>query len=461
VKKKKFEFGAEKNMKKTIGGIIICILLITSTSTLALTPFNKNEKQTKNQFFDAAPIPLLTSKGWMKTYGGGDSDQGNSVRQTSDGGYIIVGSTFSFGAGQADFWVIKTDSKGNMVWNMTFGGAGWDVASDVKQTNDNGYIITGRTHSFGSGNIDVWVIKLDEMGNIQWNKTFGTQYFEGGIESQQTTDGGYIIIGSKGLDQFSQYDAWLIKIDKEGNMQWNQTYGGRAEDYGHSVRQMNDGGYIIAGSTSSYGTFRNSTAAFWLIKTDEQGTMQWDKTYGGTEYDAAISVELTFDGGYIMVGNKYNLDSHQNDIWLVKTDRFGDEQWNKTYGGNLDDYSTQAYQTSDGGYIMIGWTSSYGAGAEDAWMIKTDGSGNEQWNRTYGGKSFDAGYAFNQSSDGGYIITGGTGSFGKDAYHGDLWLIKTDSQGKAKTTSLDNLWFGRFFQRFPNAFPILKHLTGY
>jgi hypothetical protein len=306
----------------------------------------------------------------------------------------------------------------------------------------------------------VWVIKIDETGNIRWNKTYGTQYFEGGAESQQTTDGGYIIIGSKGLDQFSHYDAWLIKIDQEGNELWNRTYGGRSEDYGDSVQQTSDGGYIIAGSTSSYGTFNNSTAAFWLIKTDEQGTMQWNKTYGGTEYGAAISVELTSDGGYIMDGNKFDLDSHQNDIWLIKTDQFGDEQWNKTYGGILDDYSTQAYQTKDGGYSMIGWTSSYGAGAEDAWMIKTDASGNEQWNKTYGGKSFDTAYAFNQTSDGGYIISGTTASFGTDVYHNDLWLLKTDSQGKSNTLSVGYLWLERLFERFPHCVSTIATANG-
>jgi hypothetical protein len=451
----------KENMKKIIVGICVCLLLILSTTTIALTPFSRNEQQTKNQLVYTTPDPLLASKGWMKTFGGGDSDSGYSVQQTSDGGYIVVGPTFSFGAGQADYWVIKTDSNGNILWNKTFGGMYWDVPEDVKQTTDNGFIITGRTHSFGAGNIDVWVIKIDETGNIRWNKTYGTQYFEGGAESQQTTDGGYIIIGSKGLNQFSHYDAWLIKIDQEGNELWNRTYGGRSEDNGDSVQQTSDGGYIIAGSTSSYGTFNNSTSAFWLIKTDEQGTMQWNKTYGGTEYEAAISVELTSDGGYIMAGNKFDLDSHQNDIWLIKTDQIGDEQWNKTYGGILDDYTTHAYQTKEGGYSMIGWTNSYGAGAEDAWMIKTDASGNEQWNKTYGGKSFDTAYAFNQTSDGGYIITGATASFGTDIYHSDLWLLKTDSQGKSNTISVGYLWLERLLQRFPNAFPLLRQLMGY
>jgi hypothetical protein len=448
-------------MKIKIFSIFVCMLLILCTTTLALTPFSKNTQQTKNQFVDTTPVPLPPSERWMKTFGGNSSDTGHSVRQTSDGGYIVVGSTFSFGAGQADFWVIKTDSNGNKLWDKTFGGVYWDIPTDVKQTNDNGYLITGRTHSFGAGNIDVWVIKLDETGHVQWNKTFGTQYFEGGVESQQTTDGGYVIIGSRGLSQFWYYDAWLIKIDKEGNELWNRTYGGPSEDSGHSVRQTSDGGYIIVGSTSSYGTFNNSTAAFWLIKTDQYGTMQWNRTYGGTTYDTASSVQLTTDGGYIIIGSKDIAESSKADIWIIKTNQYGDEQWNKTYGGIQDDYSYETYQTSDGGYIMIGTTSSYGAGSEDAWMIKTDVAGDELWNKTYGGKSSDTGYSFNQTMDGGYIITGYTGSYGKKNYTSDIWLIKTDSQGKSKTISVGNLWFERLFQRFLNAFPVLRQLMGY
>ena len=417
------------------------ILIFLGTCIIPSTAMNKEK-----------PVPLPISKRWMKTFGGNNSDSGHSVRQTSDGGYIVVGPTFSFGAGTADFWVIKTDSNGNKQWDKTFGGLYWDIPDDVKITNDKGFIITGRTHSFGAGNIDVWVLKLDETGNVQWNKTYGTQVDEGGLESQQTTDGGYIIVGSRSLTAFGGFDALLIKIDGDGNEQWNRTYGGRLEDYGYSVQQTSDGGYIVAGG---YGNYEINLTDFWLFKTDEHGTMQWNRTYGSSHYDRAYSVEPTSDGGYIIIGTK-NL-GESPDIWVIKTNQYGDEQWNKTYGGIMDDYGYEAYQTRDGGYIMIGTTSSYGAGEDDAWMIKTDAYGDEQWNKTYGGKSFDGGYALNQTMDGGYIITGYTMSFGKDAHSGDLWLIKTDGQGRSKTTSLDNLWFERLFQRFPHAFPILRH----
>lgn len=445
-------------MKHKIIGIVICTLLISSTTTLALTSFRINKQLIKNQFVGRTPVPLLTPRGWMKTFGGDNGDNGRSVQQTSDGGYIVIGVTFSFGAGAADFWVIKTDSNGNILWNKTFGGSNWDVPEDVKQTTDNGFILTGRTHSFGVGNIDIWVIKLDETGDIVWNKTYGTQYWEGGAESQQTTDGGYIIIGSRSLTQVSSFDLVLYKIDKDGNEQWNRTFGGQAEDYGASVRQTKDGGYILTGSTSSYEP-SNNNRAFWLIKTDENGIIQWNRTYGGTTSDdVATSVELTSDDGYIIIGSKGVSESSHPDIWIIKTNHYGDEQWNKTYGGAQDEYGWGGYQTRDGGYVMIGTTSSYGAGEDDVWMIKTDAYGDEVWNRTYGGNNGDGGYAVNQTSDGGYIITGYT--YTTDAYAGDLWLIKTDSQGKSKTTSFNNLWFERLFERFPDMFLLFRHLMG-
>lgn len=436
------------------------MLLIWNATIIAFTPLNKDKQHAMNQCVTTTPVPLPTSKGWMKTFGGDSSDAGRSVQQTSDGGYIVVAETYSFGAGQGDFWVIKTDGNGNKIWDKTFGGSNWDIPTDVKQTKDNGYIITGRTYSFGAGGIDIWVIKLDETGTVQWNKTYGTQYYEGGIESQQTSDGGYIIIGSKGLSQFRYYDAWLIKIDTNGNEQWNRTYGGPAEDYGHSVRQTHDGGYIVAGWTSSYGSYNNSTAAFWLFKTDEHGISQWNKTYEGNGFDVVSTVEPTSDGGYIIIGTKNISEPNMAGIWVIKTNQFGVEEWNKTYGGQLDDYGYEIYQTSTEEYIMIGTTTSFGAGAEDAWLIKIDVSGDEIWNKTYGGKYSDAGYSFNHTTDGGYIITGYTASYGNKNHNPDVWLIKTDSQGRSKTISSVQLWFERLFQRFPTAFPLLRYIMG-
>jgi len=360
------------------------------------------------------------SHNWfVKTFGGSSQDIGYSVQQTIDGGYIIIGSTGSFG--NFDVWLIKTNSNGNEQWNKTFGGSDNDEGRSVQQTTDGGYIITSFTESFGNGNFDVWLIKTDSNGDEEWNKTFGGSESDMGMSVQQTSDGGYIITGNESSFGYGETDVWLIKTDSEGNEEWDKTFGGGGWDGGSSVQQTTDGGYIVTGSPTSFG---NGSSDVWLIKTDSEGNEEWSKLYGEGGWDNGNSVQQTTDGGYIVTGSTTSYGQTNGSILLIKTDSEGNEEWSKTFGKSYQDDGYSVQQTTDGGYVITGRTT--GVGNSDVWLIKTDSQGNEEWSKTFGGTSSE-GHSVQQTTDGGYIITGTTESFGNGKR--DVWLIKTDSQG--------------------------------
>jgi hypothetical protein len=309
---------------------------------------------------------------FAKTYGGASIDWTEFVRQTSDGGYIVAATAWSFGVGAGDILLIKTDANGNIQWAKTYGGGDGDGAFSVQQTSDGGYIVAGHTYSFGAGDFDIFLIKTDANGNLQWAKTYGGTYWDDARSVQQTSDGGYIVAGFTVSFGAGNYDFFLIKTDASGNVQWAKTYGGGPMDEPSSVQQTSDGGYIVAGWTSSFGAY------YWdifLIKTDANGNVQWAKTYGVTDWDEGYSVQQTSDGGYIVAGSTGPFGVGSSDIILIKTDANGNVQWAKTYGGTGWDFAHYVRQTSDGGYIVAGYTYSFGAGGRDIFLIKTDANG--------------------------------------------------------------------------------------
>jgi hypothetical protein len=220
----------------------------------------------------------------------------------------------------------------------------------------------------------------------------------------------------------------LVKVDSTGTKQWDKTYGGTANDWGFSVIQTSDGGYAIAGNTNSFGA---GNFDFRLVKTDSAGMTQWSRTYGGVSYECSRSVVQTSDGGYTLAGCTQSYGAGYYDFWLVKTDSTGNKQWNKTYGGTYYEEAYSVVQTSDGGYAITGYTQSYGAGSYDLWLVKTDSSGNMQWNKTYGGSGYEYGQSVVETSSGEYAIAGYTSSFGAGSY--DFWLV-----GLSKDISLSS-----------------------
>ena len=293
-------------------------------------------------------------------------------------------------------------------WQQTyegFGGATIQMGYSVQQTTDGGYIITG--FSIDTTASYIYLIKTDGNGIEQWSKTFG-EVESYGWSVQQTTDGGYIITGQTYSIGNGSYDVYLIKTDGSGIEQWSKTFGGTSSDRGSSVQQTTDGGYIVTGENSN---------GVCLIKTDGNGIEQWNQTFGGYKGN---SVQQTTDGGYIVTGQ------NSNDVCLIKTDGNGIEQWSKTFGGTANDKGYSVQQTTDGGYIITGFTESFGNGGRDVYLIKTDGNGIEQWSKTFGGANSDSGNSVQQTTDGGYIITG---RFEEISEEPDVYLIKTDGNG--------------------------------
>jgi len=405
----------KRGMKRKVVSEIMATLLLISmvTSVFNLSVFGATSGRVFSEKLSPTYYSTSTSyeppaTEWNKTFGGIGYDWAYSVVQTSDGGYLVAGLTSSFGAGQSDVWLVKTDSAGNMEWNKTYGGAGHDGALSVQKTSDGGYIVAGYSFSFGvGGSNDFWLVKTDANGNTQWSKTYGGTLYDKAWSVQQTTDSGYIVAGVTESFGGGVGDFWLLKTDSSGNKQWDRTFGGERYEEAKSVQQTSDGGFIIAGWKRIY-----SYTDFWLVKTDASGNLEWDRIYGGLYDDEAWSVQQTIDGGYIVAGH---MDTWYSGVlsWLVKTDPVGNMQWNQTYTG---DRAFSVQQTSDGGYIFAGRAGS------DFLLVKTDSAGKTQWIKTYGGSGVDEARCVKQTSDRGYVVAGFTSSFG--AGSDDFWVIK-------------------------------------
>ncbi len=269
----------------------------------------------------AQEVPISGTVGegtWQRTFGGTASDAAYSVQETSDGGYVLAGKTSSFGAGGGDMYLVKTDTNGNELWSRTFGGTDYDGAWSVQETSDGGYILAGSTKSFGAGSLDMYLVKTDANGDKLWSRTFGGTDSDWARSVQETSDGGYILAGGTG--GAGSCDMYLVKTDADGHELWSRTFGGTGSDCAESVQETSDGGYILAGCTGSFGA---GSGDMYLVKTDANGNELWSRTFGGTDCDEAWSVQETSDGGYILAGNTMSFGAGERDMYLVKTDANG------------------------------------------------------------------------------------------------------------------------------------------
>lgn len=342
---------------------------------------------------------------WDKTYGLERFNKAYVVQQTVDGGYIIGGFTSDQSLDYGNAYLIKVDAQGSVEWEKTYDGY---LARSLQQTNDGGYIIVGNK------DWDVWVLKIDALGNHMWSRTYGGTSNEDGFSVKETPNGGYIIVGYTRSFGAGSNDIFIIRIDEQGDTLWSKTHGGDLCDIGYCVCVTSDSGFVITGETHSDHVC--------LLKTDSQGDTVWASVFGGDNHDEGQSVQQVTDGGYIVAGFTNSFGAGDHDMYLIKTDANGKLLWEETYGGERYDDAYSVMQTSDGGYIIGGYTSSFGKGYYSIYLIKTDAQGDTEWEKSIGGTGKDYGYSVQQTSDGGYIVAGSTGSYGEYIY--DIWLLK-------------------------------------
>lgn len=404
-----------------------------------------------------------------------------SVQQIADGGYILggysnstnTGDKIEVGNGYYDYWVIKLDSTGSVIWQNTIGGNYDDYLFDIIQTIDGGFLLGGfsasnlsgdKTEGYLGGN-DFWIIKLDSLGNIEWQNTIGGSYTDQ-FSMEQTLDGGYILGGSSksGISAdkteacIGGFDYWILKIDITGNIEWQHTFGGNLDDELTSIQQTTDNGYILGGYSLS-GLSGDKTEAsiggfdYWIVKLDSSGSIQWQQTIGGNLDDKLRSIKQNMDGGYILCGYSYSDASGDKteasigpfgyaDYWIVKINVVGEIEWQHTIGGDMNDIAWDISQCFDGGYIVGGYSFSgvsgdkteENQGNSDYWIVRLNEAGNIVWQKTIGGNSFDVLFSIEITSDGGTILGGYSnsqisgdkteGNIGAGTSYADYWVVK-------------------------------------
>jgi hypothetical protein len=431
----------------------------------------------------------------QKSFGGSSLDYASSIQQTTDRGYIVAGSSVSNdgdvsghhgSSSYYDYWIVKLKKNGDIQWQKSLGGSFGDGASSVQQTIDSGYIVAGDSYS-KDGDVsghhgshrssDYWIVKLTKNGDIQWQKSLGGSSDDEATSIRQTTDSGYIVAGysySSDGDVSSnrgKSDYWIVKLTKNGDIQWQKSLGGNGYDNANSIQQTTDGGYIVAGvSFSNDGDVSRhhgsiGSADYWIVKLTKNGDIQWQKSLGGSADDWATSIQQTTDSGYIVAGwsssNNGDVSSHHGssgnhgttDYWIVKLTKNGDIRWQKSLGGSGNDYANSIQQTTDGGYIVAGYSYSNDGdvsnnhGDYDYWIVKLKKNGDIQWQKSLGGSGYDIATSIQQTTDSGYIVAGSSGSNDDkvSGNHGawDYWIVKLSKDSLPVAPVITNMYTGK------------------
>ncbi len=389
---------------------------------------------------------------WSKKYGGADYDYGSSLEITSDGGFIIVGFTHSYGSGYMDAYLIKTDQNGDTIWTRTHGSDIYEDGRSVKPMPDGGYALAGTAMTADTSYI--YMLRTDASGDTVWCGSYGMVTYPSVYEMITTFDSGFIMVGTC-LDTFGQNgnDVLLIKTDSRGDTAWTRTFGSAHDDYGYSIRQTPDSGYIIAGSTDPTGEFISD---IYLIKTDAGGNLQWSKTHGGPLWEEGYSIALTSDHGYIITGQTVSFGAGASDVYVVRTDSIGDTLWTAAYGGVYTDCGIEVIQINDGGFFVVGYRYYIDSDSTHILLLRSDSSGNLLGERTYGDSLWSSGQALRQTADGGLVIIGGSPVGDTEP---NVYLLKTSPV----QWIMDERIFGSSLRLliYPNPFISYAGISGY
>lgn len=395
--------------------MLFCITFVICPCTLSREPLIVTASPDISNTLAGVPVSASSSSEmvWEASYGGAGDDRAFCMA-SADGGFLIAGSSTSFILNKIVAWAVRTDSNGGMIWNRIYQESGECEFRNVVKLDD-GFVLAGNVFS-STGDEDACIVRIDEQGNVLWNKTFGGEKLDK-IFSIAPAPNGFILAGLTHSSGSDNSDAWLIKTDMEGRLTWSvalETSGGEAF---RSALAARTGGYVAAGYTDSIG---DGIYDFWLVKTDEEGRIQWNQTYGHGESDKAYGLADSEDG-YLIVGETHSDEKTDADALVVKTDVHGKLMWEKTCGGgHFDDVNT--IMRARNGYAAVGFTFSYGEGQRDIWSFKIDDVGNIVWMQSYGRQAFEEAYAVIEVGNDEFVIGGWTNSIGHGGY--DFYLVR-------------------------------------
>lgn len=418
---------------------------------------------------------------WSKSFGGSLQDIGDGIQITSDGGYIVYGFANSLDGDvvgnhsintASDAWIVKLSANGTLEWQKALGGTAYEEATSLVETSDGGFLFAGYAGSNNNGdvsgfhgNVDAWLVKLSSDGTIEWQHCYGGGGEDVAMDIKATDDGGYVFCGRSNSNDGDasggqgNLDYWVVKIDATGTIEWQKMMGGTAVDRAEYIEPTTDGGYIITGYTSSSDgdiTGFQGNEDIWVVKLSSTGTLEWQKSLGGTGYDESFCIKQTVEGGFILAGLITSADGDVSgyhgggDAWVVKLSATGTMEWQKALGGAGFDNATAINTTSDGGFIIQGNSNSGDGdasgphGGYDFWIVKMDNTGIIEWQKMLGGSGTDQTLSkeIHETADHGFIMTGFSESINGDLTtnygQADIWVVKLSAPAGISSNTMNN-----------------------